>query len=71
MMQSAEKLDLDVYFMLPSCVPATDLDESGAELLAADLEPFYREEKVLGLAEVMNAFGVTHKDKDTFFKESH
>ena len=40
MMQSAKKLDLDVYFMLPSCVPATDLDESGAELLAADLEPF-------------------------------
>ena len=63
MMQSAEKLDLDVYFMLPSCVPATDLDESGAELLAKDLEPFYADEKVLGLAEMMNAFGVTHGDQ--------
>ena len=68
MMQSSKKLDLDVYFMLPSCVPATDLDESGAELLAADLEPFYMEEKVLGLAEVMNAYGVTHGDKDCLEK---
>lgn len=68
MMQSAQKLDLDVYFMLPSCVPATDLDESGAELLAAELEPFYSNEKVLGLAEVMNAFGVTHGDKDCLEK---
>ena len=68
MMQSAQKLDLDVYFMLPSCVPATDLDESGAELLAADLEPFYADEKVLGLAEMMNAFGVTHGDKGCFEK---
>ena len=67
MMQSAQKLDLDVYFMLPSCVPATDLDESGAELLARDLEPFYAE-KVLGLAEMMNAFGVTHGDKGCFEK---
>lgn len=66
MMQSAQKLDLDVYFMLPSCVPATDLDESGAELLARDLEPFYADEKVLGLAEMMNAFGVTHGDKGCF-----
>lgn len=63
MIQSAQKLDLDVYFMLPSCVPATDLDESGAELLARDLEPFYADEKVLGLAEMMNAFGVTHGDQ--------
>lgn len=68
MMQSAQKLDLDVYFMLPSCVPATDLDESGAELLARDLESFYADEKVLGLAEMMNAFGVTHGDKGCFEK---
>ena len=68
MMQSAQKLDLDVYFMLPSCVPATDLDESGTELLARDLEPFYADEKVLGLAEMMNAFGVTHGDKGCFEK---
>ena len=68
MMQSAQKLDLDVYFMLPSCVPATDLDESGAELLARDLEPFYADEKVLGLAEMMNACGVTHGDKGCFEK---
>lgn len=59
-------------------MPATDLDESGAELLQ-QIWNLYIEEKVLGLAEVMNAYGVTHGDKDclektdtgTFFKESH
>ena len=71
MIQSAQKLDLDVYFMLPSCVPATDLDESGAELLARDLEPFYADEKVLGLAEMMNAFGVTHGDQGCMDKLVH
>ena len=68
MMEAAKGTKLDVKYVLPSCVPATDLDESGAELLAADLEPFYIEEKVLGLAEVMNAYGVTHGDKDCLEK---
>ena len=68
MMEAAKGTALDIKYMLPSCVPATDLDESGAELLAADLEPFYIEEKVLGLAEVMNAYGVTHGDKDCLEK---
>ena len=68
MLETTKDLTLSVYFMLPSCVPATDLDESGAELLARDLEPFYADEKVLGLAEMMNAFGVTHGDKGCFEK---
>lgn len=57
MMKYAELLDLDVYFMLPSCVPATGLDESGAVLGARELRPFYERKEVLGLAELMNAFG--------------
>ena len=63
MMKYAEVLDLDVYFMLPSCVPATDLDESGAVLRARELRPFYERKEVLGLAEMMNAFGTVQADE--------
>ena len=43
--------------MLPSCVPSTDLDESGAVLEAKELAAYYRSERVLGLAELMNSYG--------------
>ena len=58
MLEMSEGLPMQVYIMLPSCVPAMPLDESGAELLAADLEPLYAHPRVLGLAEVMNYPGV-------------
>jgi adenine deaminase len=45
---------LDIFFMLPSCVPASSLGTSGACLEAADLSPYRRHPRVLGLAEVMN-----------------
>lgn len=64
MLKATQQLDLDVYVMLPSCVPAADLEESGAELLAADLKPYYSHPRVLGLAEMMNAFG-TVRAEDT------
>ncbi len=54
MLENSEGLPLDVYFMLPSCVPATSVENSGAELSANDLEPFYNHKRVLGLAEVMD-----------------
>ncbi|MGL5435330.1 MAG: adenine deaminase [Lachnospiraceae bacterium] len=63
-----EKLDLDVFVMLPSCVPATNLDEAGAVLLAKDLTPYYQNERVLGLAEVMNAHGVVHGQQEILDK---
>ena len=55
MMERSKQLDLDVYFMLPSCVPAAKFDESGAILTAEDLAPFYKEKRVLGLAELMDS----------------
>lgn len=58
MMKATEGLTLDVYFMLPSCVPASSLDESGAVLQASDLKPFYSRERVLGLAEMMDSAGI-------------
>lgn len=68
MMDRTEGLTLDVYFMLPSCVPATGLDESGAVLSAEKLEPFYQEERVLGLAELMNSYGTTRADQGILAK---
>lgn len=58
MLEMSENLPLHVYIMLPSCVPAMPLDESGAELLAADLKPYFSHPRVPGLAEMMNYPGV-------------
>ena len=57
-MKLCEYLDMHIYFNLPSCVPAAPLEESGETLEAEDLKPYYQKENVLGLAEVMNSFGV-------------
>lgn len=62
MMRLGEGLPLDVFVMLPSCVPATPMETSGAVLEAEDLVPLLREEKVIGLGEVMNFPGVIHGD---------
>lgn len=53
---------MDVFFVVPSCVPATALDESGACLEAEDIAPFYSNPRVIGLAEMMNSFGVNQAD---------
>jgi len=58
MLETSKGLPVDLYFLLPSCVPATDLETSGASLSAADLKPFRRTKRVLGLAEMMNYPGV-------------
>ncbi len=58
MLRSSEGLPLDVYLTVPSCVPATNFDSSGAALHAADMHQFAREKRVLGLGEVMNFPGV-------------
>lgn len=62
MLKASEGLPLDVFFMAPSCVPATSFDTSGASLYASDLAPFAREPRVLGLGEVMNYPGVLSGD---------
>ncbi len=63
MLASSEGLPIDVYLMVPSCVPATDFDTAGAALYASDMHPFIREPRVLGLGEVMNYPGVLYKDQ--------
>lgn len=68
MLQATENLPVDVFFMLPSCVPATPMDESGAYLTWRDIEPFYQHPRVLGLAEMMNYYGVINGDKTVLAK---
>ncbi|GGH84740.1 adenine deaminase [Pullulanibacillus pueri] len=63
MMEDAEHLSLNVYFMLPSCVPATPFENSGSTLLAHDLEALMTHEKVLGLAEVMDYPSLRNAEK--------
>lgn len=57
MLAATEGLKLDVFFMMPSCVPSSGLDESGAVLTAKDLSGYYANSRVLGLAEMMDFYG--------------
>ncbi|MBQ7743229.1 MAG: adenine deaminase [Lachnospiraceae bacterium] len=66
--EMTEGLDLFVGIMAPSCVPSTPLDEAGAILTSKDIKPLYKRERILGLAEMMNAYGVTHEDKECLTK---
>ncbi len=68
MLQATEDLPVDVMFMLPSCVPATELDESGANLDYLAIEAFYDNPRVLGLAEMMNYKGVIGCDEQVLKK---
>ncbi|HHY60731.1 MAG TPA: adenine deaminase, partial [Clostridia bacterium] len=60
-LEATENLPLNVFFTLPSCVPATDLEDNGARLEAEDLAPFFTHPRVLGLGELMNVPGVLHR----------
>ncbi len=62
MVESSRGIPLDIFIMLPSCVPATDMETSGARLGPHDLSTFADKPWVLGLAEVMNYSGVIHRD---------
>ncbi len=62
MLQATEDLPVDVRFMLPSCVPATPLDESGALLDYRAIDRFYEHPRVQGLAEMMNFVGLIAGD---------
>ena len=64
MFKNSEKAKNDIYFMLPSCVPAVDFEDNGALLNAKKLRKLYHSEKVLGLGEVMDVNAVaTNNDE--------
>ncbi|MDD5088697.1 MAG: adenine deaminase [bacterium] len=68
MLAATERVPLDVFVMLPSCVPATHMETAGAELPADRLRPFLPRPRVLGLAEVMNFPGVVFGDASVLEK---
>ncbi len=68
MIREAERTPLDIFYMLPSCVPATPLDSAGATLLAGDLSPLLVNPHVIGLGEMMNVPGVLNDDPDVLAK---
>ncbi len=70
MIQSTEGLPLDIHFMLPSCVPASPQDESGAVLSRNSLDALYKNPRVLGLGEMMNFPGVLSGNTDVLEKLS-
>ncbi len=58
MAESAKGVPLNVFIMIPSCVPATHMETSGAILNAKDIKPLFKEPWAIGLAEMMNFPGV-------------
>jgi len=60
MLENSKKSVMDIFFMLPSCVPATEFEDSGAVLNAEELAKFINHEKVLGLGEVMDTPAVVN-----------
>lgn len=67
-LDATEELPLNVYVMLPSCVPATPLEDNGATLDANSLRPWYEHPRVLGLAEMMNYPGLLAGDREVLRK---
>jgi adenine deaminase len=63
MLNSSDGIPLDVYIMLPSCVPATPFENSGAALSLEQLEPLFKHPRVLGLGEVMDFPAVFNNDE--------
>ena len=68
MLEESRDLPFDIFFMAPSCVPATHMESSGAEMDASALLPFRRNKRILGLAEMMNYPGVLAGDADVLEK---
>ena len=67
-MALSKDLPLDIHFMLPSCVPATPFEHSGATLSAKDLAAFMDEPNVVGLGEVMDYPSVVSSAPEMIFK---
>jgi adenine deaminase len=68
MISASENLPVDIFFMIPSCVPSTDMETSGAVIEAQDIRPYFENPRVAGLGEVMNYPGVIAKDPKVIAK---
>jgi adenine deaminase len=68
MLRESSEIPFDIFYMAPSCVPATHLETSGATLKASDLSELKDEPRILGLAEMMNFPGVLMGDQGVLEK---
>jgi adenine deaminase len=68
MLESSKFQPINVFFMMPSCVPSTDLETSGARLTGFDLYPFLSEKWVVGLGEVMDYPGLIRGEENLIDK---
>jgi adenine deaminase len=68
MLDQTEWLPLSVFFMVPSCVPCTAFETSGAKLTARDMEPFMEHNRVLGLGEMMDYAATVEGDGEVLDK---
>ncbi|MCB9481186.1 MAG: adenine deaminase [Desulfobacteraceae bacterium] len=68
MIESSKNLPVDVFFMIPSCVPSTNMETSGAVIEAEDIRPYFENPSVAGLGEVMNYPGVIGEDPKVLAK---
>ena len=68
MAQSAKNVPLNVFIMIPSCVPATHLETSGATLTSSDIRRLLKEPWAIGLAEMMNFPGVIFRNPEVLKK---
>lgn len=66
--KASQNVPLEVKVMLPSCVPATAFETSGATLSGADTEKYIGENFIYGLGEFMNYPGVIYKDPEAMKK---
>jgi adenine deaminase len=66
----ARKLPLDMLFMAPSCVPATHLETSGAQISSKEVKKILAHTKIIGLGEMMNFPGVVSGDEEVLKKIS-
>ncbi len=68
MLESSKYNPLSVYVMLPSCVPATEMETAGSKLTAEDLAAMWRSDWVIGLGEMMNYPGVIFRNWEVLNK---
>lgn len=68
MLEATEGLPMNVLYVMPSCVPATSLDEAGAIITSKEIATFYNHPRMLGLGEVMDYPGVVYGNKDLIDK---
>ena len=68
MLKASENIPLSVFYMFPSCVPATPFENAGAVLTSKDIEKVIDNPRILGLGEMMNYPGVVYGDDEVFKK---